>query len=109
VERPGAPEVPFGAHHPDGTLLTTGPSFREATGGTEHSIYDVAPTLLHLLGVPVPEHFDGRVMTDLLNDDAAKDVRRQTVKSTHAETARTASPGDDEIVRRRLRSLGYLE
>jgi len=108
IERPDAPEVPFGAHHPDGTLVTCGPSFAPIDDAREHSIYDVAPTALHLLGQPVPAHFDGHVMTDLMAVAAAKDVRSMAVNVT-SDRPRPRPVGDDAIVTERLRSLGYIE
>ncbi len=32
---------------------------------------DIAPTVLHLLGVPVPADMDGRILTELLDPVAA--------------------------------------
>ncbi len=49
------------------TLLAVGPSFRE---GVEFAIptghHDLAPTILHLQGVPVPGAMEGRVLHELL-------------------------------------------
>ncbi|MFW5869149.1 MAG: alkaline phosphatase family protein [Armatimonadota bacterium] len=109
IERPDAPELPFGAHHPDGTLLTCGPSFRPVQRPRSHSIYDVAPTLLHLLDRPVPEYFDGRVMTDLMTPEAKKGVQRAAVNVPLVQHDRGARAADDEIITRRLRSLGCME
>jgi predicted AlkP superfamily phosphohydrolase/phosphomutase len=107
IERPDAPEVPFGAHHPHGTLLASGPSFRALDAQQTHSIYDIAPTLMHLLGLPVPSHFDGRVMGELMTPAAAKDVRRESVNvSTVGQNPCVRA---DDVVTERLRSLGYLE
>jgi len=108
IENPTAPRLPFGAHHPDGTLLAAGPSFSALPASQEYSIYDVAPTLLHLLGMPVPSYFDGEVMVDLL-DEGAEDVRRVAVNMATDGDERTAPDGGEEVIRRRLRSLGYLE
>lgn len=33
-------------------------------------LIDVAPTVLHLMGMSVPAHMDGRVVTEMLRDDA---------------------------------------
>jgi predicted AlkP superfamily phosphohydrolase/phosphomutase len=109
IQRRDAPELPFGAHHPDGTLLTCGPSFRQVSHPLPHSIYDVAPTLLHLLGQPVPNSLDGRVMTDLMTSEAKKDVRRAVVNVPAAAKDSGSPATDDEIIRQRLRSLGYVE
>ncbi len=49
-----------GSHTPHGFLLMHG--FRVPAGRVvyEHSIYDIAPTVLQLAGVPIPSHMDGK-------------------------------------------------
>jgi len=49
-----------GSHTPHGFLLMHGlgvPAGRAVYG---HSIYDIAPTVLQLAGVPIPSHMDGK-------------------------------------------------
>ncbi len=111
VERHHPPSMPPGAHHPDGTLIAAGPSFRRLADGERQSVYDIAPTLLHLLGLPIPETLDGTVMVDLLTEDAAKGVRRVATKEDVAASRADAdgnARGSDTVARR-LRSLGYIE
>ncbi|MFO8080687.1 MAG: alkaline phosphatase family protein [Armatimonadota bacterium] len=109
IQRPGAPELPLGAHHPDGTLITCGPSFSPVEQPTPHSIYDVAPTLLHFFDRPVPEYFDGQVMTDLMTPEAREGVQCAAVNVPSVEHDPGSRVADDEIITRRLRSLGYVE
>lgn len=109
VERKAPPRLPPGAHHPDGTLIAYGPSFRLASEAGVRSIYDVAPTIVHLLGCSVPGHFDGAAMLDLLAEEAREEVESLPVNDTAPEAGRNARAGDDEVVMERLRSLGYIE
>jgi predicted AlkP superfamily phosphohydrolase/phosphomutase len=76
-----------------------------ATGSADLELYDLAPTLLHYLDVPVPSDVDGSVRTDVLTGDAAaRDV------ATGEPTAIGASDqGAGEEVEDTLRELGYLE
>lgn len=49
-----------GSHSPHGFLLMHGlgvPAGRAVFG---HSIYDIAPTVLQLAGIPIPRHMDGK-------------------------------------------------
>jgi hypothetical protein len=77
-----------------------------ATGGT-YDIQDIAPTLLHLLGVPVAADMDGKVMDGLFK-------RRQPHVTIANYTALPEShtPGaqkkSNEALEKKLRSLGYL-
>jgi hypothetical protein len=66
----------------------------------------VAPTLLHLLDVPLPTHMDGRVLVEAL---AAGGVVRMGLPA--AEDGPSPSPyraGQAAAVDKRLRGLGYL-
>jgi len=57
------------------TLLAHGPSFRAGFEGplpTGH--HDLAPTILHLQGLPVPAHMEGRVLTELLREAASSSL-----------------------------------
>ncbi len=109
IVHPSPPRLPTGAHHPDGTLLAAGPSFRTGVRPVAQSICDVAPTVLHLSGQAVPSYMDGEVMVGLLTPDAAQDVRTVAVNLPTGAANGGAAPDGDEIVARRLRSLGYIE
>jgi arylsulfatase A-like enzyme len=56
------------------TLIASGPSF---VSGVNSEIpsgnSDVAPTVLAMLGIPQPKHFDGRVLTEALNSNVSGD------------------------------------
>jgi len=71
-------------------------------------IVDLAPTILHLLGLPVPEDMDGQVQREVFDEGseaARRDIRSDRSISVKHETL----DADEEIVRERLRALGYLE
>lgn len=77
----------------------------------EAQIHDLAPTILYLMGLPIPVEMDGRVLTDILTPE----FRHQHVLS-YTES-NTSSPHDDELssyneedeaeLMERLRALGY--
>jgi hypothetical protein len=54
------PEV-VGTHRPQGILMAKGPGIRQGLSLPAVSITDVAPTLLYMLGLPVPSDLEGRV------------------------------------------------
>jgi hypothetical protein len=71
-------------------------------------IIDLAPTLLHLLGVAVPGDMDGRVLQDILTDAYAGEVATQAAPTAVAvEGAYSAE--DEALISDRLKSLGYIE
>jgi predicted AlkP superfamily pyrophosphatase or phosphodiesterase len=70
---------PFDVHN---TLVAAGPDFRR---GFEDTLptgnIDIAPTVLHLLGITTPARFDGRVVTEALPNTGppAAGVKQQTL------------------------------
>jgi predicted AlkP superfamily phosphohydrolase/phosphomutase len=94
-----------GCHRREGVFIASGPGIRRGTTLARASILDLAPTILHLAGLPVPSVMDGRVLGDIFK--TPPDVR-------HTETQPEIRPetGLDETesaeVEERLRGLGYL-
>jgi hypothetical protein len=60
-----APTPKEGMHHPRGVLMFHGPGVPAGLEITNVSPLDIAPTILHLLGVPVPGVMQGRVLTEI--------------------------------------------
>jgi hypothetical protein len=54
---------------PDGFFMAVGDGVK--AGATLHgaSILDVAPTILYLMGLPVARDMEGRVMSEILDDE----------------------------------------
>ena len=50
----------------EGILIAAGPAFQAGDAPRDAGLLDIAPTVLHLLGVPVPDDMDGRVLTEML-------------------------------------------
>lgn len=71
---------------------------------------DVAPTVLHLLGLPRSDEMDGRVLEDALDGDfrAAHPVRRVAGYGRRAPGAPARSEFDREMLEQ-LKSLGYVQ
>jgi arylsulfatase A-like enzyme len=96
----------------DGILFLSGPGMRQGYSLSGASIMDIAPTVLALLGVPVPNEMDGRVLEAALSG-ALLDELNITFASTEGlqpELVPTAemSAEDEEILVTRLRDLGYI-
>src|SRR5205823_6613802 len=54
-----------GTHRENGIFLAQGPSVRPGAVAQDARLIDVAPTLLYLLGVPLPDDMDGRVLDEI--------------------------------------------
>lgn len=96
-----------GGNMPEGIFLMSGPSF-DTRGLTEKArIVDLAPTILHSMGVPVPKDMDGKVLEvfDIESDDTDHSVETQLpLKSNRTSSQRSTTDVED-----RLEDLGYLE
>ena len=69
-------------------------------------ILDLTPTILHLMGLPVPDDMDGRVLTSALSLSRPVVYERTTEEEAALEAP--LSEEDTAQVEERLRSLGYL-
>lgn len=104
-------EGPKGWHRLHGIFLLQGSGIRKGEKIEGAHIMDVAPTVLHLLGLHVPHGMDGKVLTeafepDLLESNPVRfeEVPLEVDPSQH-ETVKT----EEEDVKRMLRGLGYIE
>ena len=99
-----------GSHRLEGTFIAAGPQVRPVGRIEGTRIVDLAPTALSLMGCPIPEDMDGRVLNELLATEAAS--YQATLIEEGARYARPAamslSPEEEAEVQQRLRGLGYL-
>ncbi len=99
-----------GAHRPDGVIVVHGPRFAERIHLEGAQLQDVAPTILHLLGVAVPNDLDGRVLVEALAVDQAS--RPVVVGEAHpdGDVIDVTGYSDEEAaeMEERLGALGYL-
>lgn len=98
----------------DGILVAAGGPVRRAAKVETASIFDVAPTVLHLLGLPVADSMEGAFIAGVVEPAwlAAHPVRQ--VDSYPGPALLVAGDEDtessaDDAVLEQLRSLGYLE
>jgi predicted AlkP superfamily phosphohydrolase/phosphomutase len=101
-----------GSHRPEGVLVLSGKGVRPGASPKGAHVVDVTPTILALLGVPLPEYLDGRVWLDALTAPAqaqAPSAASAPIPEPVWPGARPYSEGDAAAVEERLRGLGYLE
>ncbi|QUO46890.1 alkaline phosphatase family protein [Halorubrum ruber] len=97
-----------GYHRPEGVFFARGPSIASGATVEGASVVDVAPTLLHALGEPVPAAAQGRVLTEAFEPGSAPATREVSRVDRGASDTPTDAPGSEEAVEERLRGLGYL-
>jgi predicted AlkP superfamily phosphohydrolase/phosphomutase len=99
-----------GSHRPDGIVVLSGPAAR---AGAEISagIADIAPTVLYLLGEPMPSDLEGRLLAESIDPALLEQRPPEYVEAVELEVG-APRPYDEAgaaEVEDRLRSLGYLE
>jgi len=122
IERGSKPFIPgedyrfiSGDHRLNGMLLFRNPGNQAGRRALKKaSLMDIAPTVLHALGLPIPDDMDGEVLAELFEDAY---IQAHPVRFAESESEAHAVPSDEknyteeeaEDVKERLRGLGYLE
>lgn len=97
---------PEGHHSPRGFVSLTGADFRRGAK-IEGNIVDCLPTILHALGLAVPEGCDGRVIQAAFVE--SRPVRTMPDPAESAAAAGKSLSADEEAdLRKSLEGLGYL-
>ena len=91
-----------------GAFVLAGPAARRGAVVSECRIVDVAPTLLRILGAPIPDDMEGEVLTAAL-DAGYLDARRTRPTADSApDQAVEYSPEEQRAIADRLRSHGCM-
>ena len=87
-----------------------------ATGGQIEGaqITDLAPTILHLLGLQVSDDIDGQVLTDMFDSDfldnhPVRYSEEADPTSGSASLYDEYSVAETKVLEERLRGLGYID
>jgi len=102
-----------GSHRHNGILMLYGTDIRKGVKSRPAQIYDVIPTALYLLGLPIPNDMDGEVLTKAIKPELLKSRPVEWSDSSSSLTTPPSSgeaysEGESETIEDRLRSLGYL-
>ncbi|HWP66716.1 MAG TPA: alkaline phosphatase family protein [Candidatus Limnocylindria bacterium] len=102
-----------GDHRVEGVIIAAGPPIRHGTAAEPPSILDVTPTVLNLLGLPAGRDMPGRVIEEMLTPawlEAHPPRRIATWEPENRVVDRwPIATKNDETIKEKLRSLGYIE
>jgi predicted AlkP superfamily phosphohydrolase/phosphomutase len=102
---------PTGDHRMEGVLVAAGRPFRPGAAPIQATLLDVAPTILHLLGVPIPDDMDGRVLNEILDPTrtpAHSHAPSVATPATEVPVPMAYTEEEDAEIQQRLADLGYL-
>jgi predicted AlkP superfamily phosphohydrolase/phosphomutase len=104
-----------GTHSRDGIFAAAGPGIRPGAVFDRFRIVDVAPTILHYMGLPVPDYLDGRTLEEIFSPDfrRANPVRTEAsapglAANASGGAAHAASASEKEKMSEILKGLGYF-
>ncbi len=100
-----------GNHTPYGIFIAKGKHIKKGVEVKGAEIIDLAPTILYLMGVPIPKDMDGKVLIDIFNDSF---LRENLITYTEGQSDKDSvgdgySDTDEEKVHEHLKALGYIE
>lgn len=96
-----------GIHREEGILILWGPEIKAGERLDSARIYDVAPTILALKGLPIPDDMDGRVLVEAMQEpDRYRDL--DSVEGDSDQRGHTFTEDEEKALQDRLKSLGYM-
>jgi hypothetical protein len=81
---------------PDGFVLAVGDGIRQGATFRRASVLDIAPTILYLMGLPVARDMEGRVATEILEEEFARS-HPVTFIPSYESLAVTPVAGEPEV------------
>lgn len=95
-------------HSPEGIFIASGPRFTSKKITSLH-ITDIAPTILHSMGFPVPDVMTGNVHRDILREDSeARETQPEYIPvDPQSGISSNISKEDMDAVYDHLEELGY--
>lgn len=99
-----------GDHRMEGIFLGIGEAFEQDKRLGGLSILDIAPTVLYLLGLPVPKAMDGKVATEALKETYVSEHPPEyaDVELLGRAGGSALAAEDSEDIKRRLEGIGYI-
>jgi predicted AlkP superfamily phosphohydrolase/phosphomutase len=100
-----------GSHRMDGLLMMRGKRIRPGVTIQGAEIIDLAPSILYLLGLPIPKEMDGRVLEKAFHAESLEEapVRFMEEGSLEFQPEEVYTQTEEEELKERLRSLNYLK
>jgi predicted AlkP superfamily phosphohydrolase/phosphomutase len=104
---------PSGIHRDHGIFIGLGKPFHKNTSMAEARIYDLATTILYLLGLRIPEDMDGVVLQEAMEGEYLRRNPVESFISGRCEAGDDAhlsySKRETRALEERLRGLGYID
>ncbi|MGH9921908.1 MAG: alkaline phosphatase family protein [Nitrososphaerales archaeon] len=84
-----------GIHRPEGIFISYGSEIRKFDMQHQPRVWDLTPTILHMMGLPIPSYMDGHVLKDIFTSES-----QLAAGTTVVETS-----SEKDKIKNRLRQL----
>jgi predicted AlkP superfamily phosphohydrolase/phosphomutase len=106
----GTFSAPKSAHDQKGIFLWRGSKIKPGSCSESIRLVDLAPTILYLLGIPIPREMDGHVCGSIMeNHEIGLEAYADETESDRQGIGDWMSHGDEREVIDKLRALGYMD
>jgi predicted AlkP superfamily phosphohydrolase/phosphomutase len=97
-------------HRMEGIFIASGPAVKKGIEVGNMTVVDLAPLMLYLMGLPIPEAVDGELRKDLLEETGleGRPPEYARMKDLYDAGDRERDSTEDESIRDRLKGLGYI-
>jgi len=95
-----------GGHAMDGIFIASGAGIKGNNEISGAKIEDVAPTVLHMLDMPIDGGMDGKVLDEIFENK--KEIKKRKYETEGEGAKGKLSAQDEEAVKQRLKALGYM-
>lgn len=103
---------PNAVHSLNGIFIALGENIKEGSRINGAEIIDIAPTVLYLMGIPIPSDMDGKVLTSIFKDSFLQKNKMNFQEAKHREipieSKRGYSREEEEEFKTALKDLGYF-
>jgi len=95
-----------GRHRRMGVLFVQGRGLKSDVKDFTPRLIDLAPTILHLVGLPVPADMDGRVLQEIFV--SPRNPQYVDVDNSMTRSSKDYSEKESALIEDRLKALGYI-
>ncbi len=97
---------------PHGIILIKGPHIKKKYKIKDAHIYDILPTILYILDLPIGKDMDGKVLLEVFKKDFVKKRKIKYIETYETPTKRKFEKRDetfDKELLKELKALGYIK
>jgi len=103
-----------GDHRPEGIIIAAGPEIAISKRLTSSPIlWDISPTILHMLNIPIPSYMDGSPIKEIFNTDSENFKKEVIISDLHSsdtsiDDSTSYSKEEEAEIEKTLKDMGYL-